>query len=123
MTLMLVNFSELVGIMTEVRYDTDKGALVWQYDSKETYTSQSLYVIINFRGVTPVFILAIIKDLKSHLEFMFFSGYYHICLLKSGVVKPEVCLLCDEKETLNHLFFDCVVAGKGFMLFCLQALE
>ena len=61
--------------------------------------------------------------LKSHLEFMFFSGYYHICLLKSGVVKPEVCLLCDEKETLNHLFFDCVVAGKGFMLFCLQALE
>ena len=102
MTLMLVNISQLVGIMTEVRYDTDKGALVWQYDSKGTYTSQSLYVI---------------KDLKSHLEFMFFSGYYHICLLKSGVVKPEVCLLCDKKETLNHLFFDCVVAGKGLCCF------
>lgn len=26
------------------------------------------------------------------------------------IKKPESCVFCSEKETIHHLFFDCVVA-------------
>lgn len=31
-------------------------------------------------------------------------------LLKRGIVKPEKCVFCGEKESIHRLFFDCVVA-------------
>jgi len=52
---MLIRWYELVEIVSGVNFEDDSDALVWQYDSKGIYTSQSLYVIINFRGVTPIF--------------------------------------------------------------------
>jgi hypothetical protein len=58
---MMDRWYELVGIVTEITYDNGGDALVWQYESKGTCTSQSLYAVINFRGVTPVFIPAIWK--------------------------------------------------------------
>lgn len=88
---MMSRWHELVSIMTEVRYDTDGDALVWQYNSKGTYTSQSLYAVINFWGVTPIFIPAIWKIkvpprihvflwLLSHNEIMTIDN-----LLKRGI--------------------------------------
>jgi hypothetical protein len=109
---------ELVGIVTEVTYDCDGDALVWQYDSKGTYTFQSLYAVINFKGVIPVFIPAIWKvkvPPKIHI-FLWLVSHNKIMtianLLKRGIVKPEACLFCTENETVNHLLFECVVAKK-----------
>lgn len=31
-------------------------------------------------------------------------------LLKRNNVKPLYCALCEEHESINHMFFDCVVA-------------
>jgi hypothetical protein len=45
---------ELVEIVSSVRFNNDGDALVWQLDSKGVYTSQSLYSVINFRGVVPI---------------------------------------------------------------------
>jgi hypothetical protein len=83
-----------------------------------TYTSQSLYAIINFRGVTLLFIPAIWKLkipprihvflwLLSHNKIMTIEN-----LLKRGISKPEACLLSSDNESVNHLFFDCVVAKR-----------
>ena len=33
-------------------------------------------------------------------------------LLKRGISKPEACVFCSDNESVNHLFFDCVVARK-----------
>lgn len=33
-------------------------------------------------------------------------------LLKRSIEKPDNCLFCDEKESINHLFFYCVVAKR-----------
>lgn len=31
-------------------------------------------------------------------------------LLKRNIVKPLDCAFCPENESINHLFFDCIVA-------------
>jgi hypothetical protein len=31
---------------------------------------------------------------------------------KRNMNKPECCILCSESETINHLFFDCIVARE-----------
>jgi hypothetical protein len=36
-----------------------KDELIWQYQPLGVYSSHSLYSIINFRGVLPVYILAV----------------------------------------------------------------
>ena len=38
-------------------------------------------------------------------------------LAKRGVDKPKNCRFCDEIETINHLFFQCVVAKKIWACF------
>lgn len=38
---------ELEEIMRSVQYNDEGYALVWQYDSKGIYTTQSLYAVIN----------------------------------------------------------------------------
>lgn len=43
-------------IIKETVLKTDVDAMVWQYESKGVYSSSSLYAIINFRGVKPVYI-------------------------------------------------------------------
>jgi hypothetical protein len=31
-------------------------------------------------------------------------------LNKKGLDKPKLCQLCDEEESISHLFFECVVS-------------
>lgn len=33
-------------------------------------------------------------------------------LRKRGIEKKPYCLFCSEQESIQHLFFDCVVAKK-----------
>ena len=53
---MLERWYELEAVVMDVHYSEDGDALVWQYDSKGLYTTQSLHAVINFRGVKPVYI-------------------------------------------------------------------
>ena len=32
-------------------------------------------------------------------------------LAKRGILKPPECAFCNETESINHLFFDCALAG------------
>lgn len=107
---------ELKEIVTSVIYDQSDDALVWVYESKGVYSSQSLYTIINFRGVQPMYIPSVWKInvppwiqiflcLLSHNKLMTKDN-----LLKRGMEKPKECMFCTEDETICHLFFECVVA-------------
>ena len=40
---------------------TEGDALVWKYGSKGIYTTQSLYAVINFYWVRPVFVPSVWK--------------------------------------------------------------
>ena len=51
---MLETWFELEGIVKSVVYKPGGDALVWVYNSNGVYSTNSLYAIINFRGVQPV---------------------------------------------------------------------
>lgn len=52
---------ELEAIVGSIVYTEDSDSLVWQYTATGTYTTSSLYAIINYRGVSPVFIPSVWK--------------------------------------------------------------
>ena len=58
---MFSRWLELVEIVSSIEYNDGGDSLVWEYDSKRIYTSKSLYAIINFRGIVPMYIPAVWK--------------------------------------------------------------
>jgi hypothetical protein len=50
---------EVVDIASTLELSKDEDELIWQFHSSGVYSSQSLYAVINFRGVTPVFVPAV----------------------------------------------------------------
>lgn len=56
---LLLRWYELEGIMQHLNMSNEEDALIWQYESNGHYSAKSLYAIINFRDVLPIYIPAI----------------------------------------------------------------
>jgi hypothetical protein len=54
-------WEELVNLVSTVSMSENEDAMIWQFQSSGIYSSQSLYNVINFRGVIPVFIPSVWK--------------------------------------------------------------
>ena len=52
---------QLEEIAKSITFTAEPDALIWQLDNKEKYSSSSLYHVINFRGVQPVFIPVVLE--------------------------------------------------------------
>jgi hypothetical protein len=50
---------EIVQLALTITFSEDEDALVWQFSSNGVYSLQSLYKIINFRGILPVRVPAV----------------------------------------------------------------
>jgi hypothetical protein len=44
---------------TTINFSKEEDSLVWQFSSNGIYSSQSLYKVVNFRGIKLVFVSAI----------------------------------------------------------------
>jgi hypothetical protein len=82
------------------------------------YSSQSLYAVINFRCVIPVF-LPTVWNLMILPRVHFFLWLLSMNKLltrdnleKRRKVDDKSRLFCIEPELVHHLFFDCVVARQ-----------
>jgi hypothetical protein len=97
-----------------IRDESD--ALIWCYNSSGVYSTRSFYSIINYRGVTHVFIPSIWDiSLPPKVQlFLWLLSHKKLAtvdnLNKKGLSKPSSCKFCDEEESISHLFFECVVA-------------
>jgi hypothetical protein len=88
---MMRSWDDLVAVVEQITLSGEPDALIWCYNSTGLYSSSSLYSIINFRGVSPVYIPAVWDT----------------------VVPPKINLflwLLSQNESIQHLFFECVVA-------------
>jgi hypothetical protein len=56
-----VLWEELVNLASAVNLTNEEDELIWQFTSSGVYSSQSLYSVINFRGVTPIFVPSVWK--------------------------------------------------------------
>jgi hypothetical protein len=52
-------WEEVVSIAESISLTMDEDEMVWQFQSSGSYSTQSLYRVINFRRVMPVFLPAV----------------------------------------------------------------
>lgn len=113
---------DLEAISSSIVYQDNPDSLIWQYENSGVYSTSSLYVIINFGGVVPVFIPAIWKlhttthSPRVHI-FLWLLPHDKILtrdsLKKRHMHKPEDCFFfCSALESVHGVFFDCVVAKQ-----------
>ena len=100
---------EVTQIASTIIFSNEEDSLIWQFSSTGIYSSQTLYKIISFRGVVPIYIPKI-WDLKIPPRVHFFLWLLsqnkvltRDNLAKRQKVEVDSCLFCDEKETAQHL--------------------
>jgi hypothetical protein len=108
---MLELWDEVCQIASTISFSEEEDTMVWQFSSKGIYNVQSLYKIINFRGIQPVLVSSI-WDIKSPPRVQYFLWLLsknrlltRDNLSKRRKVKDSTCLFCNEQEYVNHLFF------------------
>jgi hypothetical protein len=63
---------EIVQLASTISFSDEEDSLIWQFNSNGIYSSQSLYKVINFRGIMPVHVPAV-WNLKIPPRVLFFS--------------------------------------------------
>lgn len=113
---MLEQWRELEAIADSICFTEIEDAVVWKYECNGIYSSSSLYRIVNNRGVLPVFLHVMWKiqvPPKIHI-FLWLLAKNKVMtkdnMEKRKMGKPLDCVFCLEQESIEHLFFGCVVA-------------
>jgi hypothetical protein len=107
---------EVLQIAQTIQITDDEDNLIWKLESNGFYSVKSMYAVVNFRGILPVYIQNVweIKVPTTIRFFLWLLSHNRILtrdnLLKRQNVDDLTCVLCNENETSTHLFFDCVVA-------------
>jgi hypothetical protein len=105
---MMQTWNELLAVVEQMCLNEDSDALYWCYEKFGVYSSQSFYVVINYRGLAPVYILAV-WDIQVPPKIHLFL--WHLSNNKLATVDDPVrCCFCNEMESIHHLCFKCVVA-------------
>jgi hypothetical protein len=107
---------ELVGLVSTIDLPEEEDTIICTYNSSWKYTVQSLYAIVNFRGITLVFVSSVWK-LNISLRVQFFPWLLSNNKLltrdnlakREGGVSDPTCPLCAENKSINHLFFECCI--------------
>jgi hypothetical protein len=109
---------DIVELVATIHFSDDEDEMLWMFNSSGIYSSESLCKIINFRGIKSVHV-SVVWSLKVPPRVHFFlwlvinnRDLTRDNLAKRRKVEDENCLFCLEKETIQHVFFDCVVARQ-----------
>jgi hypothetical protein len=107
-------------ICESIDFSPDCDALIWAYNSDGHYSTSSLYSIISYQGITPIFVPAmwsLVVPPRVHIFLWLLSNNKLMTrdnLKKRHLGKPISCEFCSEPETISHLFFDCIVARRSW---------
>ena len=106
----------LVAIVESITYTNDCDSIVWTFSSSGKFSVQSMYNIVSFRGIQPVY-TPVVWNLhvppRIHIFLWLLTNNKTLTrnnLAKRQKVEDLSCLFCSEPETVQHLFFDCCVA-------------
>jgi hypothetical protein len=58
---LLVQWQEILVIASTISFTDSEDQLIWQFESNGVYSSQSIYALVNFRGVKHVFLPSVWK--------------------------------------------------------------
>jgi hypothetical protein len=109
---------ELLEIVEEVVLLEDEDQIIWSYNSNGKYSVQSLYAVINHKGITPVYVHNVWKlQIPPRVQMFLWLLSKNRTLTRDNLAKRReladlTCLFCTERETVDHLFFHCSVAKR-----------
>lgn len=83
---------ELEAVASSVTLSRDTDALVWQYTASGSYSTSSLYAIINYRGVTPFFIPVVWKLIvPPRIHIFLWLVAYNKLMTRDNLLR-EICI-------------------------------
>lgn len=115
---LMLLWDELSAIGESITLNNEEDQILWSYNSNGKFSVQSLYAIINHRGVVPKFIHAVWKlNIPPRVQMFLWLLSSNRLLIRDNLAKRrEVsdpsCLFYAESESILHLFFDYYVASN-----------
>jgi hypothetical protein len=115
---MMRAWEEIIQLASTINFSGDQDEMIWTFSSNGVYSSQSLYKIVNFRGIKPIHTPAVWSlKIPPRVHFFLWLLTQNKTLTRDNVAKrkqvdDKSCLFFKENESIHHLFFDCVVARQ-----------
>jgi hypothetical protein len=112
----MAQWLEVLQIAKSLIFSDAEYAIIWQYNSSGKYVVQTLYAIVNERGVRQNFALVMWRipiPPRLHVFLWLLANNKVLTrdnLAKRRQVDDKTCLFCAELESVSHLFFNCCVA-------------
>lgn len=97
---------EIVQLASNITLNGEEDALIWRFTSNGIYSSQSMYRVVNFPGVRPIFLPSIWSLSAFFFLWLLFKNktLTRDSLAKKQKVNNKTCIFCEELETSQHLF-------------------
>ena len=113
---LMLQWEDLCSIASSINLSDEIDNIIWMYDSRGVFSVQTLYSVLSFRGMVPVYIPTMWKlsvPPRIHI-FLWLLGNNKLLtrdnLSKRKDLSDKTCLFCNDPESIHHLFFDCCVA-------------
>jgi hypothetical protein len=101
---------EVVQIANSIQFSDEPDTIICQFNSMGKYSVQSLYVVMNNRGVKQVYTSVMWKisiPLRLHIFLWLLANNKTLTrdnLDKRKSLDDKTCLFCSEPESMSHLF-------------------
>ena len=111
-------WEELKAVVQSITLNNEVDQILWTYSSSGKYCVQSLYAIVNHRGVVPIFVHDVWKlNIPRWVQFFLWLLSNNRVLTRDNLAKRRevndpTWLFYNEKESITHLFFQCCVASN-----------
>jgi hypothetical protein len=108
----------MLSIVEDLNLQEDDDQIIWSFSSNGKFSVQSLYAVINHRGVVPLYVSSVWKlKIPPRVQIFLWLLTKNKILTRDNVAKRrevshKTCLFCNEPESVNHLFFECCVAKR-----------
>jgi hypothetical protein len=103
-----------MGMASSISFSDTHDQLIWSFESKGIYSSKSMYIVINNRGVQPAvcYVETKYSSQCTNLSLVFSQSKIMTRdnLRRKGIPKPLECSLCKEIEAVKHLLFECTIS-------------
>jgi hypothetical protein len=102
---------EVLQIASSISFKEKDDYIIWKFNSKSIYSVQSLYGVINDRGVrhvhTPIMWKINVPPRLHIFQWLLANNktLTRVNLAKRRKVEDGSCLFCNEAESVAHLFF------------------